>query len=159
MRILAVLSLFIIGCDSPSIIFTNTKPVEIGSATAEQCAFGGITLDSIPVCNGANGLTGAQGPQGETGAQGPQGPAGTPAQSIRAIGLCPGNIAQFPEFGLVIGQQLFAVYFAKIGGKDQAFLALLNSGNYNTTDSGNCTFNYNATTGVISNANGTVQLW
>lgn len=69
--------------------------------------------------------------------------------TVTAISLCPGNTATYPEQGLVIGGQIYAVYYGQISGVTQAFLTQLQPGNWVTTDGGNCHFTVNSN-GTIS---------
>lgn len=118
-------------------------------------------VDGVPGPQGIQGLTGAtglQGPQGEPGsigAQGPQGPQGEPGSpgvaglngtngssaGVSAVKLCAADNATHPEYGFVIGDSIYAVYYGQVNGTLSAFLARLNAGNYVTTnDNSPCGF-------------------
>lgn len=103
-------------------------------------------------------LQGAQGPKGETG---PSGPAGSPGAngtvtvggSIAAVQLCPGDSNKFKEYGFIIGDSLYAVYYMG----SNAFMAKLNAGeSYETTNEVPCRFEYanDGDTITLSNSSG-----
>lgn len=108
-------------------------------APGVACSSGGIMLSSsgnspVVVCNGTKGLNGEQGSrgiQGLPGIQGPMGPQGAPGlngSTVVPVKFCSSSTAAFPEYGLKIGNDVFAVYW-----NGQAFMTKLLSGNYNTT--------------------------
>lgn len=163
----------------------NGTSVTVAAASAAQCPSGGVVLNNVTkICNGVNGTTGPQGAQGTTGAQGPQGiqgiagaqgaagqagavgstgpqgPAGINGGvgNMTPVQLCPGDTASFKEYGFVVGNDLYAVYFDK--NQPIAFLAKLNPGNYVTTNGSNCTFTYsnNGTVASLSNNTGTTNV-
>jgi hypothetical protein len=114
------------------------------------CPTGGVMLSSPTsspqvICNGVNGLNGADGLNGQNGIQGiqgpmgPQGPAGINGTSVIPVKFCSASTAQFPEYGLKIGNDVFAVFW-----NNQAFLTKLPVGTYRTT-TGNqdCNFTIN----------------
>lgn len=75
---------------------------------------------------------------GATGAQGPQ---GKPGASVGTIQFCAGQVqsypTSFPEYGLCIGNELYAVYW----DTHNAFLAKITAGTYQATSTGlQCTF-------------------
>lgn len=89
---------------------------------------------------GIPGIPGNTGPIGETGATGPQGAAGADGTIIVPIQFCPGVTPtypnKFPEYGLCINNQVYAVYSANDG-----FLTLTPPGTYNSNAVGsNCNF-------------------
>lgn len=103
--------------------------------------FVGTELEWLTSLHGNTGLTGPQGPIG------PQGPAGTAGVgNTSAIQLCPGDSATYPEYGLVIGNSVYAVYYGVVNGSIQAFLAKLSPGSYATTNGPTCNF-------TVSNCN------
>ena len=134
-------------------------------AGPQQCSNGGTVVSiggqEYVVCNGANGAIGptgqtgaigpqgAQGPQGEqgpvgpigsTGAQGPQGDPGQPGTQITTIQFCKGITptypSTFPEIGICIDNQLYAVYSANGG-----FMVLVTPGTYSSNGiNASCTF-------------------
>lgn len=89
---------------------------------------------------GATGMVGAQGPKGEPGIQGIPG-AGSNG-GMTPVKLCANDNSAFPEYGFVIGSNLYAVYYGVLNGTLNAFMARLNPGNYTSTNSTNCTFTY-----------------
>lgn len=106
-------------------------------------------LASLVGQQGPQGIQGLIGPQGVAGPQGIPGPAGAAGatgatgaagSSVQAIQLCAGDTATYPEQGLVIGGKTYAVYYGQINGVTQAFLTMLQPGNWVTTDGGNCHF-------------------
>ena len=111
------------------------------------CVSGGVMISSntsspVVVCNGSNGLNGLQGIQGVQGLPGiqgpvgPQGPAGVNGTTVVPVKLCSSSTATYPEYGLKIGNDLFAVFW-----NGQAFMTKLVTGNYTTTTgSQDCNF-------------------
>jgi hypothetical protein len=89
-----------------------------------HCPTGGVLITSesgsVPVCNGEDGL---QGEQGETGL------AGQDGSSIIPVKFCEDSKANYPEYGLKIGSDIFAVFWTK----GEAFLTKLTPGTYVTT--------------------------
>lgn len=115
----------------------------------------GLSAYEIAVENGYTGseaqwLATLVGPQGDVGAQGPAGPMAnvTTANGFTPYKLCPADNSAFPEYGFIVGNQIYAVYYGVIGGSQQAFLAKLNDGNYVTTNGASCSFS------VSHNSNG-----
>lgn len=112
---------------------------------------GPIGPQGTPGPAGAIGATGPTGPQGEPGAQGLRGLPGTSGNTISGatpVQLCPTDNATFPEFGFVIGDSIYAVYYGKVNGVLNSFLARLSAGSYVTTnDDTPCAF-------TVSYANG-----
>lgn len=94
-----------------------------------------------PGAPGTNGLVGSTGPQGPVGQPGQsiQGPAGADGTVITPIKFCaeaPVYPSTFPEYGLCISGQIYAVYSANDG-----FLAVLPDGAYNSNAVGStCNF-------------------
>ncbi len=79
---------------------------------------------------------------GNNGTQGPQGPQGLPGTSTQLVQLCPGDTAVYPEQGIKVGSNLYAVYWSPSVG---AFLAfLLPNTTYVTTNGSGCLFKVNA---------------
>lgn len=111
----------------------------------------GTEAQFIASLKGATGATGATGPQGPQGTSGGVG-------NLTPVQLCPGDSANFKEYGFIVGTDLYAVYFDK--NQPIAFLAKLNPGNYVTTNGSNCQFTYanNGTTLTLSNGNGTTTV-
>jgi hypothetical protein len=72
---------------------------------------------------------------------------GTNASTIVPEQLCSAATAgRYPEQGLKIGNQLFAVYWGALNGSSvsQAFLAALAPGAYTSTNGTGCQFTVNA---------------
>jgi len=109
-------------------------------------------IQGIPGIQGPQGLqgvagqTGPQGPAGTVGAQGPQGQPGInglngSTSGVSAVKLCAADNANFPEYGFVIGDSIYAVYYGVVGGQLSSFLARLSAGSYVTTnDNTPCAF-------------------
>lgn len=84
--------------------------------------------------NGSNGAPGAQGPQGQPGVNGS-------TAGMVAVKLCAADNATHPEYGFVVGDSIYAVYYGVVNGTLSAFLARLNAGSYVTTnDNSPCAF-------------------
>jgi len=106
----------------------------------------------VPIV-GPQGPQGSQGPAGEKGdagadgqdgQDGQQGPAGADGTVITVVQFCPNHTpnypSTFPEFGLCIEGQLYAVYSTNGG-----FLALIPPGTYSSNAVGSaCTFTVSA---------------
>jgi hypothetical protein len=122
--------------------------------TSSICPNGGIKISSsgsspVQVCNGVDGINGAQGLQGlqgipgMVGADGAQGTAGTVVTPVK---FCTTDNATFPEYGLMIGPDLFAVYWGFTPAQPnvaQAFLTKIIAGNYISTGGNGCLFSIN----------------
>jgi hypothetical protein len=111
--------------------------------------------NGLPGAVGATGATGAIGPTGPSGADGAQGAVGatgTPGTKVTAVKLCADSTSAFPEYGVQIGSNLYAVYWGPLNGDStsQAFLALLTPGAYESTNGSGCLFTVNAD-GSITN--------
>jgi len=126
-------------------------------ASEEECANGGIVLnEETPICNGTNGLNGSNGNNGNDGKDGKDGKDGIDGTNgvgnVTPIQLCPGDTAAFKEYGLIINNQLYAVYHNNSAG--HTFLAQLSPGSYVTTNGSNCHFTYgNDGTNITINNN------
>lgn len=117
------------------------SPSLIVRMATNECPSGGYIFSAddteTVVCHGmdgANGLTGMQGPQGE------------PGTSITPVKFCGSDNSTYPEYGLMVGSQLFAVYWGETPAspnKKQAFLTLLVPGTYQSTGGNNCQFTIN----------------
>lgn len=101
-----------------------------------------LLLTACAPQNGTDGKTGAQGnigPMGPSGNPGLQGPAGINGTVITLIQFCPGTPSYpstFPEVGMCINNQIYAVYSANDG-----FLTLIPPGTYNSNAIGStCSF-------------------
>lgn len=132
-------------------------------ANSAKCPAGGIKINSstsaaVEVCNGINGLNGEQGipgvqgipglagsngTNGSNGADGKDGVNGTNGTSILPVRFCEKDDSKFPEYGLLIGEDLFAVYWGTTPASPntaQAFLTKLVPGDYMSTGGNNCLF-------------------
>ncbi|HXH74556.1 MAG TPA: hypothetical protein VNJ08_06300 [Bacteriovoracaceae bacterium] len=113
-------------------------------ALSTLCPNGGIkfttgTSSPVEVCNGKDGINGEQGLpgiQGIPGLAGSDGVNGSDGDSILPIKFCSEDKSKLPEYGLLIGKELFAVHWAK----SKAFLTKLIAANYKSTDGNNCLF-------------------
>ncbi len=74
---------------------------------------------------GSPGPQGPAGPVGDTGAQGPTGADGTVITPIQFCSGTPTYPSTFPEYGLCINNQIYAVYSTRGG-----FLTILPNGSY-----------------------------
>jgi hypothetical protein len=119
--------------------------------TSASCPNGGVkftsgSLDPVEVCNGVNGINGEQGlpgVQGIPGVAGSNGSNGNGGRNITPVKFCPSDNSTFPEYGLMIGTDLFAVYWGTTPASPttpQAFLTKLVAGNYMSTGGNNCIF-------------------
>lgn len=102
---------------------------------------------------GVKGDTGAQGEAGSVGAQGPQGEPGIQGMpgtgGITAVQLCASDDANYKEYGFVVNNQIYAVYYGKVNNVLSAFLARLSAGNYVTTNDGTpCAFTISYPNGI-----------
>ena len=92
---------------------------------------------------------GPQGIPGQVGNTGPAGPSGIDGTQIVPVQFCVNPIPQypttFPEFGLCINGQIWAVYSANDG-----FLTLIPNGNY-VSNGINASCSFTVTGCVISN--------
>lgn len=115
------------------------------------CPNGGVRISSttspaVEVCNGKDGLNGEQGIQGEQGIPGmtgPQGVPGTAGSVVTPVKLCKTDNTSHPEYGLLIGEDLYAVYFGRTPSSPnvhQSFLTKLTPGTYQSTGGNGCTF-------------------
>lgn len=131
---------------------TNAS-LTLESVTASTtCPRGGVKLSSsdnspsVEVCSGENGLngeSGIQGVQGIPGIAGATGAAGAEGASVTPVKFCSTDNSTFPEYGLLIGDDLFAVYWGTTPASPivpQAFLTKLVAGNYMSTGGSNCLF-------------------
>lgn len=135
-------------------LITKTKSLCHGSsasislesiAVSSTCPNGGVVISSsstqgIEVCNGINGLNGLNGTNGTDGKDGVD---GTNGASVIPVKFCLTDNSTFSEYGLLIGGELFAVYWdPKTGSakKEQAFLTKLEKGKYQSTGGNNCLF-------------------
>jgi hypothetical protein len=87
------------------------------------------------------------GPEGPVGAAGPQGLPGLDSPGVTVVQFCADDTSQFPEYGLVIGGSIYAVYWGSTpasGGAAQAFLARVVPGAYYSTGGNGCSFVVNA---------------
>jgi hypothetical protein len=104
-------------------------------------------LLALVVACGRAGPAGPIGPKGAPGQtiQGPVGPSGAPGTGVSTIQFCPGYTTTypttFPEYGICIGNNLYAVYY---DGKN-TWLAEIVPGYYaSTSTSAPCDFTVGA---------------
>jgi hypothetical protein len=121
----------------------TSASIGMSTASAAACPTGGyvITSSTSPttatICNGANGLNGSNGLNGLNGTDG---------TVVTPVKFCNGDNSAFPEYGLMVGSQLFGVYWGATpasNGVSQAFLALLTPGSYVSTGGNGCSFTLN----------------
>lgn len=138
------------GSDGASVTVSS---LAVGST---QCATGGVLINTIAVCNGANGLNGSNGTNGMNGTNGIN--AASSVGNVTPVQLCPGDTGFHKEYGLFINNNLYAVYYAPAQGL--GFLDQLPAGTYSTTNGSGCVFNYanNGSTATLSNGSGTTLL-
>jgi hypothetical protein len=89
------------------------------------------------LCNGINVINGTNGTNGANGTNGTNGTMVTPVK------FCSSDNSTFPEYGLMIGNDLYAVYWGSAPAsphRSQAFLTKLVAGNYQSTGGNNCLF-------------------
>lgn len=136
-------SIVLNGTDGKDAVSISGTVVSVGST----CTMGGYRLtvgtESYTVCNG---LTGETGQPGSVGPAGPQGQPGTVGSNVVPVKLCG------KEYGLQIGNKLYAVYHQEVyaGGSGNSgnanskysntYLAELTNGSYVSTDGSNCSF-------------------
>jgi hypothetical protein len=126
-------------------------------ASSSTCPKGGVLISSssaapVEVCNGLSGLNGEQGipgvqgipgMTGATGATGSTGATGATGSSVTPVRFCKTDNSKFTEYGLLIGDELFAVYWGTTPASPnvpQSFLTKLVAGNYQSTGGNNCLF-------------------
>lgn len=130
---------------------TNASISLEGIASSTACPSGGVRISSpssipVEVCNGSNGLNGAQGIQGVQGIPGitgATGAAGSPGTVVTPIKFCSTDNSTFPEYGLLIGNELYAIFWGPTPASPntfQAYLSKLVAGNYMSTGGNNCLF-------------------
>lgn len=132
-----------------------SSSISVSLADLTTCPEGGYVFKTqtgsdlpvyTPVCNGDRGTQGIQ------GLQGPQGEVGIPGTQVTPVKFCKTDHSDFPEYGLLIGHQLFGVYWGTApfsNGANEAFLALLTPGSYRSTGGNGCSF--------VINSNNTVS--
>lgn len=111
--------------------------------TQSQLADAIAAIELLPGPQGPQGVQGPAGPAGIAGAQGPQGQPGVNGSTsgMSAVKLCAADNAAHPEYGFVVGDSIYAVYYGVVNGTLSAFLARLNPGSYVTTnDNTPCSF-------------------
>jgi Collagen triple helix repeat (20 copies) len=106
-------------------------------------------IDGTNGTNGATGAQGPQGPQGIPGSTGAQGPAGADGTQITVVQFCPGTPSYpstFPETGLCINGNIYAVY-----SKNDGFLTEIPPGLYRSNAvSSSCTFAVGANCQILN---------
>ncbi len=145
---------------------TNASITLESIIASASCPQGGVKISSsqsepVEVCNGVNGINGEQGlpgvqgipglagangqngQNGSDGQNGQDGQNGVDGTQILPVKFCPKDDSTFPEYGLMIGKDLFAVYWGTTPASPktpQAFLTKLVAGNYQSTGGNNCLF-------------------
>jgi hypothetical protein len=133
---------------------TNASVTLETIAANVNCPTGGVKIYAtgsapVEVCNGINGLNGEQGLQGVqgipglNGANGVDGQDGSDGTQVLPVKFCPNDNSTFPEYGLMVGSELFAVYWGTTPASPstaQAFLTKLVPGQYRSTGGNNCLF-------------------
>lgn len=124
-----------------------SKP-DVGMSYKDAIVFFVLLLMLMYVLTGCAPVQGPRGETGLPGATGPQGSPGIPglpgldATPITTVSFCGGPSvypSNFPEYGIVIGGNIYGVYSANGG-----FLALLPPGLYLSNAIGStCTFTIN----------------
>lgn len=115
---------------------------------SSQCPAGGVRISgtgmpAVEVCNGVNGINGEQGIPGAQGVPGLNGRDGADGTRVLPIKFCADDRSTFPEYGLQVGDEIFAVYWGTTPASPstpQAFLAKLLPGQYRSTGGNNCVF-------------------
>jgi hypothetical protein len=115
------------------------------SNVAPSCAAGGYTMSttsnnlttSFAVCNGTQGSQGLAGLNGLNGSNG---------STVTPIKFCTNDNSSYPEYGLLIGNDVYAVYWGSTpsSSASQAFLSKLTPGSYMSTGGNNCAFTLTA---------------
>lgn len=105
----------------PGLPGTPAEPISVSTlpASLAECPTGGtkvqVGTSSYLSCNGATGLTGADGqtiigPQGPAGSNGTNGIDATPITIVQFCIATPSYPTSFPEVGICLGGNLYAVY-------------------------------------------------
>lgn len=152
----------LITCGDTQTFISNGAPGEVGQ-TGETGTTGSNGSNGTNGTNGTNGVngstgnTGSQGASGSTGSQGVQGTTGNTGNrgvmgntgsqgqagtSVTTVEFCKQGPtiypSHFPEYGLCISSNIYAVYY----DKQNAWLAEIVPGHYQSTSTGlQCTFN------------------
>lgn len=110
-------------------------------ASSSACPSGGVKISSGPssieVCHGEAGVDGVNGTNGSNGLAGANGTIVTPVK------FCASDSSTYPEYGLMIDGELFAVNWGPTPAsphQSQAFLTKLVAGSYMSTGGNNCLF-------------------
>ncbi|MBA2403770.1 MAG: collagen-like protein [Bdellovibrionales bacterium] len=117
-----------------------TLETVISSAT---CPNGGVKFTNgsatpVEICNGVNGLNGAdglaglQGIPGLAGSNGTDGSNGQDGSSVTPVTFCANASGNVREYGLMIGDELYAVR--------QASLVKLDAAEYESNEQSNCIY-------------------
>lgn len=113
---------------------------------------GAVGLPGIMGPTGAVGATGSAGLQGVSGLDGTNGTNGQDGASVTTVKFCNDDTSAFPEYGIVIGSNIYAVYWGTAPyspNTSEAFLALIKPGSYVSTGGNGCHFTVNAN-GTVS---------
>lgn len=104
---------------------------------------GPVGATGVQGVQGIPGLDGADGEPGQDGSNGVDGVNGHDGSSITTIKFCNDDTSTFPEYGVVIGQNIYAVYWGTVPfspHQNQAFLTLIRPGTYVSTGGNGCAF-------------------
>jgi hypothetical protein len=97
-------------------------------------------VQGIQGLRGADGTPGVNGTNGTNGLNGINGHDGT---SVTTIKFCNTDTSAFPEYGIIIGSNIYAVYWGSAPyspNTSEAFLALIKPGTYMSTGGNGCHF-------------------
>lgn len=123
-----------------------TNIIASAAVTQSQLAAAIAAIQLLPGPQGAQGPAGINGTNGTNGTNGSAGQNGTngvngSTAGMSAVKLCAADNATHPEYGFVVGDSIYAVYYGVVNGTLSAFLAKLNAGSYVTTnDNTPCAF-------------------
>ena len=74
------------------------------------------------------------------------------SSGVTPVKLCSADNSAFPEYGLKIGNDIYAVYYGNINNSLRSFLAKLTPGTYVTTNGANCQFTIGQQTSIPAGA-------
>jgi len=100
-------------------------------------------IQGLQGADGTNGTNGHDGNNGEDGEDGHDGNNEHDGNSVTTIKFCQDDTSAFPEYGIVIGSNIYAVYWGSAPyspNTSEAFLALIKPGNYMSTGGNGCHF-------------------
>lgn len=113
-----------------------TNVIATSAVTQAQLQAAIAAIQLLPGPQGAQGPAGINGTNGTNGTNGLNGTNGVNGSTagMSAVKLCAADNATHPEYGFVVGDSIYAVYYGVVGGTLSAFLAKLNAGSYVTTN-------------------------